>query len=229
MKRFYKEVTVTDGPYQILLDGRPVKTPMRAALALPTKALGEAVAAEWRSQGDEIDPHSMPLTKLANTAIDRVAGHEAAVIDQIMGYTTDLLCYRAGHPAALVARQSAEWDPILAWAGESLGAHLEARTGIVHFAQPPEAVAALRLAVAAYDPAVLAALHHTATILGSLVLALAMAAGRLTAAEAFALSQLDDRFQVEQWGVDCEAAARAAALAADLAATERFIRLAKCF
>lgn len=226
MQRFYKDVSVSPAG-EILLDGRPVRTPARAPLALPARALAEAVADEWRAQADAFDPHSMPLTKLANTAIDRVAGQKGAVVDQIMAYTTDLLCYRAGHPAALVKRQSDEWDPILAWAAEKLGARLETRTGPVHFHQPPEAVAALRRAVEAQNPAVLAGLQHAATILGSLVLALAMAEGRLTAAEAFALSHLDERFQAERWGVDAEAAARAAALAAELATTAEFIRLAK--
>lgn len=226
MKRFYKEVQVSDAG-EVLLDGRPVKTPKRATLALPTQALAEAVADEWRAQGDEIDPHSMPLTKLANTAVDRVAGREAAVVDQIMAYTTDLLCYRAAHPVALVARQSAEWDPILAWAAERLGARLEVRTGAVHFDQPPEAIAVLRRALTGYSPSVLAGLHHAVTILGSLVLALALAEGRLTAAEAFDLSQLDERFQAERWGVDSEAAARAEKLAVELVTAETFIRLAR--
>lgn len=226
MKRFYKEVQVSDDR-RILLDGRPVKTPKRAELKLPTPALAEAVAAEWRGQGNEIAPAGMPLTKFANTAIDRVAGQEAAVIGQILAYANDHLCYRAAAPADLAARQAAEWDPLLSWAEARFGARLATQAGITHFPQPPEAVAALRRAVEAQPPFALAALHNAATLTGSLVLALALAEGRLSAAEAFAFSQLDERYQAERWGEDPEAAKRAAALAAELADTERFIRLVK--
>jgi chaperone required for assembly of F1-ATPase len=228
MKRFYKEASIAEGEggFAILLDGRRVKTPMHAALVLPTAALAEAVAEEWRAQGGQIVPHAMPLTKLANTAIDRVAGHEAAIVDQVMAYANDLLCYRAAAPADLAARQATEWDPLLAWAAERFGAKLTTQTGITHFQQPPEAVAALRRPVEAQNPFTLAALHNAATILGSLVLALAVAEGRLAAGEAFALSQLDERYQAERWGEDHEAVQRAQALAAELAAAERFIQLA---
>ena len=226
MKRFYKEVTVTAAPHQIHLDGRPVKTPMRAALALPTASLADAIADEWRAQGEAIHPHSMPLTKLANTAIDRVAAMTGTVTDQIVAYTNDLLCYRAAEPADLVARQSAEWDPLLDWAAERYGVRLEVRTGITHFAQAPDVVAALRRAVEAYDPFRLTGLHTAATILGSLVLTLALAEGRLDAEAAFALSQLDERYQAERWGEDHEAATRAANLLAELQAVERFLKLA---
>lgn len=227
MKRFYSTVTVSSAPYQVLLDAMPLKTPKRAMLLLPTQRLAEAVAGEWRGQGEEIDAHSMVLTKLANTAIDRVAGREAEVAEAVMAYTTDLLCYRAGAPADLVARQSAGWDPLLAWAAERFGAKLETRTGITHFDQKPEAVAALSAAVSAYDAFGLSALHTAVAILGSLVLGLALAEGRLTAQTAFAASQLDEHYQAEKWGEDQEAAKRAAGLLAELTAVERFLRLAK--
>lgn len=229
MKRFYKEVTVAKGEsgYAIQLDGRSVKTPQKVTLALPTQQLAEVVAEEWRGQGEEIDLHSMPLTKLANTAIDRVTGHEAMAINQIMAYTNDLLCYRAAAPADLAARQAVEWDPMLAWVAERYGARLVTQAGITHFPQPPEAASALRRAVEALDAFSMAALHHASTILGSLILALAIAEGRLTAAEAFALSQLDERYQAERWGEDHEAVRRAQGLAAELAAAERFLRLAR--
>lgn len=228
MKRFYKEVTVakSDRGFAIHLDGRALKTPRRAALELPAQQLAEAIAEEWRGQGAEIDPHSMPLTKLANTAIDRVKGHEAAVIDQIMAYANDHLCYRAAAPADLAARQASEWDPLLTWAAERYGARLTTQAGITHFPQAADAVATLRHAVEAHDPFTLAALHAAAAILGSLVLALALAESRLSAAEAFALSQLDERYQTEHWGEDAEAAQRAKGLATELAAAERFMRLA---
>lgn len=227
MKRFYKDVTVSDAPYQILLDGRVVKTPMKVALALPNRALAEAVAAEWRGQGEELDPDTMPLTKFANTAIDRVGAMRADVVDQILAYANDLLCYRASAPKELVARQAAEWDPLLAWAKERYGAELTVQTGIVHFNHSDEAYAALRQAVEAFDPFLLAALHTTASILGSLVLALALADGRIDAETAYALSTLDERYQVEHWGTDAEAEARAAGLLEEIQTAERFMRLAK--
>jgi len=227
MKRFYKDVAVSAAPFQILLDGRSVKTPMRAALALPTRALAEAIAEEWRGQGDEILPATMALTKLANTALDRVAAMQDEVISQIAAFSNDTLCYRAAAPADLAARQAAEWDPLLAWASERYGVRFEVRAGLTHFAQPPETVAALRAAIAAYDVFALSALHTAASILTSLVLALALAEGRLDGEEAFFHSQLDERYQVEQWGEDREAALRTRALLAELMAAERFLRLAR--
>jgi chaperone required for assembly of F1-ATPase len=218
MKRFYKTVTVSDAPFRIMLDGRPVKTPARAAL--------EAIAEEWRVQGDEIAPGAMALTKLANTALDRVGTMLEPVRGQVMHFANDLLCYRADHPAALVARQSAEWDPLLAWAAARYGVRFEVRTGIVHFSQSDETLTALRTAVAAYDPFALTALATVAPILGSLVLTLALAEGHRDAEAAFALSQLDDRYQAERWGQDEEAATRATALLAEVKVAESFLRLA---
>ncbi|GAA0557333.1 ATP12 family chaperone protein [Rhizomicrobium electricum] len=227
MKRFYKEVSVSAAPFRILLDGRPVKTPARAPLELPTLAFAEAIAEEWREQGDEIAPDAMVLTKLANTALDRVAPMREGVIGQVMGFLNDLLCYRAEHPAELVTMQSAEWDPLLDWAAERYGVRLRTRPGIVHFAQSDEAVAAFRRAVEAYDPFALTALATVAPILGSLVLALALAEGRLDAEAAFSLSQLDERFQVERWGRDTEAEKRAAGLLDAVKVAESFLRLSK--
>jgi chaperone required for assembly of F1-ATPase len=230
MKRFYTNVSVgpaKEGVHSVLLDGKPIKTPKRAGLALPTRALAEAVAGEWRDQGDKIVPAAMPLTKLANTAIDRVFGRETDVVDKIVAYANDHLCYRASGPTDLVARQSAAWDSLLAWAGKRFGAKLVTGTGVSHIAQPEEAIAALRSAVAAYDGFVLAGLHNAVTILGSLVLGLAVAEGRLDAAEAFALSQLDERYQAENWGEDAVAAARSRTLSAELSAAVRFMVLAR--
>ena len=226
MKRFYKDVTVSAAPFQILLDGRPVKTPMKAALTLPTAALAEAVADEWRAQGEEIAPGAMVLTKLANTALDRVAPMQDAVAGQVMSFANDLLCYRAERPSALAALQSTEWDPLLDWVRERYGVRLRTRPGIVHFFQSDETLAVLRAAVEAYDAFQLTALASAAPILGSLVLTLALAEGRLDAEAAFALSQLDERFQADRWGEDQEAADRAAALLAELKAVEKFLRLA---
>jgi chaperone required for assembly of F1-ATPase len=226
MKRFYKEVTVSDAPHRILLDGRAVKTPLRVALTLPTLALAEAVAAEWRAQGDEIQPHKMPLTKLANTAIDRVSAMRDEVVSQIVAYANDTLCYRAAFPADLAARQAAEWEGPLDWLATRYGVRLATQIGVTHFAQSPDTVAVLRQALDAYDPFVLAALHNSATILASITLTLALAEGRLSAPEAFALSQLEERFQAERWGIDEEAAQRAEGLLAELVAAETLVRLA---
>ena len=228
MKRFYKQVScVGDAKYSVLLDGKPVKTPLRAKLALPTHALGEAVAEEWRAQGGDILPHTMPLTKLANTAIDRVAGHKAEIVEKVLAYTNDHLCYRAEGPQELVARQNEEWNPLLDWTKERFGTRLKTAAGVKHIAQSQDAVAAFRRALAAYDPFVLTAVHGAATICGSLVLALALAEDRLDADEAFMLSQLDERYQAEKWGQDAQAAARGRALAAELTAAARFMKLAR--
>ncbi|GAA0538378.1 chaperone required for assembly of F1-ATPase [Rhizomicrobium palustre] len=227
MKRFYKAVSVSAAPYQILLDGKAVKTPMRLALTLPSQALAEAVAEEWRGQGEEIKPDTMPLTKLANTALDRVSELREEVIHQIAAYANDNLCYRADAPADLAARQKAEWDPLLKWAEKRYGVSFEIRSGVTHFSQSFETVEALYAALTGYDDFALAALHNAATILASLVLTLALAEQRLSAEEAFALSQLEERYQAEQWGEDEEAAQRTEALRTELIAAETFLRLAK--
>jgi chaperone required for assembly of F1-ATPase len=226
MKRFYKEVTVASAGYTIQLDGRSVKTPMRVPLTLPTEALAEAVAEEWRSQGETVEPHAMLLTKLANTAIDRVAGHKAEIVAKVVSYANDLLCYRAAAPEDLVQRQTEAWDPLLAWALERYGVRFNTGTALRHIAQPPETLAALRQAVSAYDPFQLTALHNAATILGSLVLTLALAEDCLDAETAFALSQLDESYQAEKWGEDAAATARADALAAELSTCADFFKLA---
>ena len=233
MKRFYKNVTVFsrsgEGAYGWLvhLDGRAIKTPKRARLSLPNRMLAEAVAEEWQCQGDEVNPEMMPLTRLANTAIDRVFGREADVVDKVLAFANDHLCYRAAAPADLAARQDAAWNPLLDWAAQRYGARLATGTGVAPIAQPEDAIAALRTAVADYGPFALAGLHSAVTILGSLVLGLALAEERLGAEEAFALSQLDERYQAEHWGEDGEATARARALAAELDAAARFMALAK--
>jgi chaperone required for assembly of F1-ATPase len=227
VKRFYKDVTVSAAPYRILLDGRPVKTPAKGALELPTLALAEAIAEEWRAQGDKIVPDAMVLTKLANTALDRVTPLREAVVGQVTAYINDLLCYRAERPSGLAARQAAEWDPLLDWAATRYGVRFETRLGIVHFAQSPETIATLRTAVQAYDAFALTALATVAPILGSLVLTLALAEGCLDAAAAFALSTLDERFQAERWGEDAQAQQRAEGLLAAVKTAEKFLILAK--
>jgi chaperone required for assembly of F1-ATPase len=213
--------------FLVFLDSRPAKTPLRAKLALPTRALADAVSEEWRAQGDDIRPHTMPLTRLANTAIDRVHGYKNEVVDKILAYTNDHLCYRAERSDDLAARQDEAWNPWLDWAAETYGARLRTGIGVRHIMQPEDAVAALRRAVAAHDAFALAGLHSAATICGSIVLALGLANGRLDAAEAFALSQLDERYQAEKWGEDPIAVERARLLLAELSAAERFVRLVR--
>ncbi len=211
--------------FAVLLDGKPIKTPMRKTLAVPVRPLAEAIAEEWRAQGEKVVPQSMPLTKLANTAIDRVVERESEIIDVMVAYANDLLCYRAEGPDELAARQNENWNPLLEWVAERHGVRLNTAIGISHIKQPEESVAAARAALAKHDAFALTALHNAATICGSLVLVLALGDRRLDAEEAFALSQLDERYQAEKWGSDAEAAKRTAALAAELDATVRFLRL----
>jgi chaperone required for assembly of F1-ATPase len=227
MKRFYKEVSVGE-ENNILLDGKAVKTPRGSTLALPSQPLAEAIAQEWQAQGDEIVPGDMPLTKLANTAIDGVAAQDEAVVAEIVAYARhDHLCYRTDAPPELVRRQSEAWDPLIDWAAQRYGAPLLVAKGITSIAQPEGSIAALHKAVKEFDPFSLAALHVAASICGSLVLALALADRRLTAGEAFAHSQIDERFQAETWGSDSEAVARAKHLAAELAAAAHFMDLSR--
>jgi chaperone required for assembly of F1-ATPase len=228
MRRFFKEAmaTAVAGGFTVTLDGKPVRTPGRSPLVVPTQALAQAIAAEWREQEGEIRPQALPLTRLANTAIDRVAAQRDAVIEEIARYGgTDLLCYRADQQIELAARQRRDWQPLLDWAAAEFGAPLRVTSGIRPVAQPEPSLTALRAAVAAHDAMRLAALHLATHACGSLVLGLALVAGRLDAARAFALSQLDESFQIEQWGEDAEQARRRAAIAADIAEAARFVLL----
>jgi len=224
MKRFYKAATVADG--QVLLDARPVKTPARQALVLPTGALADAVAAEWNAQGEDILPRTMPLTGLSNAAIDRVAPDKEAFARGLALFgESDLLCYRADGPATLVARQTAEWDPLLAWARRRYDVDFEVVTGIIHRAQPEATVARLSHAVAVRDAFELAALSPLVTISGSLVIALALAEDAIDTATAWAAATLDEAWQAEQWGEDAEATARLEARRAEFEAGYRLLTL----
>lgn len=218
-RRFWRAAglrPVPDG-FGIDLDTRALTTPAGNPLILPTEALARAVAAEWEALVEEIDPGRLPLTRAANSAIDRVAPGRDAVIDAIADYgATDLLCYRAAEPAGLAARQSAGWDPWLAWAANDLGAPLVAVTGVVHHHQPPRSLAALRAVVAEQDAFGLTALHELVTLSGSLVLGLAIARGALDPGAAWALSRIDEAWQIEHWGLDAEAEAAAEQRRADL-------------
>lgn len=229
MKRFYKDVTVVpvdERGWGIELDGRPVRTPAKNALILPTTALAEAIAAEWRAQGDKVDPRSMPLTGLANAAIDRIAPDLAAFARDLGRYAeTDLLCYRADGPDALVAREKAAWEPLLAWARGRYDIAFETTAGIVHRDQPPATVARLAEAVAARDAFSLAALSPLVTIGGSLVIALALAEDAIEAEAAFDAAHLDEIWQAEQWGEDSLATQARDARRRDFNVAADFLRL----
>jgi Chaperone required for the assembly of the mitochondrial F1-ATPase len=227
MKRFWKEVAVIeDGGFGIALDGRPVKTPARADLALPTRALADAIAAEWLEVGETIDPRSMPLTGLANAAVDRIAMIAEGFAADLAKYgESDLLCYRADSPAALADREEASWGPLLAWARRRFDVDFEITSGITHVPQPPATVERLAHAVAALDPMQLAGLSQLVTISGSLVTGLAVADGHIRAEDAWDAVTLDERWQAEQWGSDAEAEAALANKRRDFMAAARFLEL----
>jgi chaperone required for assembly of F1-ATPase len=204
MKRFWKEVAV-DAHRDIRLDGKPVRTPGRLPLVLPTDALAEAVADEWRAVGvgEEIDPRAMPLTGLANSAIERIAPDPAAFAAGLAAFgESDLLCYRAESPADLVARQAALWDPLLDWARTRYDVHFEVAAGIMHQHQPPATLARLREAIMARNAFELAALTPIVTISGSLVATLALLEGAASADGVWQAAELDEDWQAEQWGLD---------------------------
>lgn len=229
LKRFYKlaEVAEVSGGFAVHLDGRCVKTPAGRKLEVPFRALAEAMAVEWREQGEEIKPKSMPMTQLVSTALDRVGPERATILDQLTRFSdTDLLCYRAEAPQDLVARQTGQWQPLLDWAAEAIGARLVVTTGVIAVDQPAGAVAALAARLDGYDDWRLTAAQATCAAAGSLVLALALVEGRLDGERTYALSQLDETFQIEQWGEDTEAAERRAALRRDILAAERLLALA---
>lgn len=231
MRRFYKDAEV--GPpggngegLGIFLDGRPVRTPGRAVLALPNLRLAEAIADEWNAQGETVEPRAMKLTGLANAAIDRVAPDPAAFARGLAAYgESDLLYYRVEGPAPLVARQAERWDPILAWARQAYDVELKLALGVVHLPQPPETLARLGAAVAARDPFELAGLSPLVTISSSLLIALALAEGAIGLEAAWAAAVLDEQWQAEKWGEDSEAAKALAARRADFAAAARFLSL----
>ena len=227
-KRFYKDVAVKDegGEAVLLLDGKPVRTPGKAPLALPTRAAAEALAEEWRAQGDRIDPETMPLTRLANSAIDGVRGREQAVAADIVRHAgSDLLSYRPEGPQSLVAAQAKHWDPVLAWAERALDAPLRLVAGIVHVEQPAPSLDAIARRLEAFDTFGLAALHVMTQLTGSALLPLAVALGQLTPEEAWAAAHVDEDFQIAQWGEDAEAAGRRAHRKRDFDAAVRMLAL----
>jgi chaperone required for assembly of F1-ATPase len=203
-RRFYDEVTVRDDAagFAVALDGRPVKTPARRALAAPRRPLGEAIAAEWRAQTEFIDPAGMPMTRLANTIIDGVAAAQDEIAGDIIKYLgSDLVCYRAATPERLVARQSLHWDPILAWAKAALGAEFATAQGITHVRQPDEAIARASAAIPR-NPWRLGAVHAITTLTGSALIALALALGDIGLNAAWTAAHVDEDWNMELWGRD---------------------------
>src|SRR5439155_13332310 len=212
--------------FGIMLDAKRLLSPAKQPFAVPSRPLAEAIAEEWQAQGPELRPHTMPLMRLASTAIDLVAKKRDDVVAEVANFAgTDLLCYRAEQPVALAARQHAVWQPLLDWATLRYDAPLTVTSGIIPVTQSATTLRALAAAVAAYDPMSLTALHAITTTSGSLVIALAVLEGELDAEGAFGASQLDESFQIEQWGEDYEAAERRAALKADIGAAARFVAL----
>lgn len=228
MKRFYKEarVVAAESGFIIQLDGKTLQTPAKHELRVPSQALAAAIAAEWQGQGVTVSPITLPLTRLVSTAIDRVATRRNEVVAEIAKYAgTDLLCYRAEEPPELVERQRRAWQPLLDWAAERYDATLAVTAGITPLPQAPPALAAIERAVAEHDAMQLVALHLTTTACGSVILGLALIAGRISPDEAFAAAQLDETYQIEKWGEDAEQTQRRAALREDLGLAARFAAL----
>ena len=213
-RRVWTRTTLEEGAqgFAVALDGRRVNTPGKAPLLLPTRPLAEAVRAEWDAQREVVDPTSMPLTRAANSAIDKVAPQYQQVVQAVAAYgDADLLCYRAEAPNALAERQAQAWDPWIDWAQHELAAPLTVCAGVMHHPQPPESLATLSRHVSDYDAFALTGLYDLVTLSGSLVLGLAVAQGAATTEDAWAAARIDEAWQEEQWGVDAEAAEAQAA------------------
>lgn len=229
-KRFWTDATVTDadGGFTVLLDKRAVKTPAKAPLILPTEVMAQAIAEEWQAQTDKIDPNTMPVTRSANAALDKVRIQHAEVADMIAAYgDSDLLCYRADSPEELVARQAETWDPYLVWAEEALGAKLEPRTGVIHAGQDAASLARLSEAVHAFDPFELTAFHDLVALTGSLILGFAAERTWAESSSIWSASRVDENWQIEQWGEDEEAQATEQVKKRSFEDALRFIQLTR--
>ena len=227
IKRFYKEVSAVPGPdgFQVQLDGRPVRTPGRRPLSVPGAALAQEIAAEWAGQGETIDPVSMPVTRLVNSAYDGVAAAMEAVGAEIVRYAgSDLVCYRTDGPVKLVALQAELWDPVLDWAKARFEARFLLAEGVMHVAQPPASLDAVAAQLPG-DPLRLAALSLMTTLSGSALIALAVLHGRLSAEEGWRAAHIDEEVQEEFWGVDHEAELRRQARWRDFRAAARLVEL----
>ncbi|MGO4389501.1 ATP12 family chaperone protein [Microvirga sp. 2YAF29] len=228
-KRFYKEAGVEerDGLFHLTLDGRTAKTPTKQVLAVPTRGLAEAMAEEWAGQGDEIDPATMPITRIVNSAIDGVVPRQTEVVDDLARYAgSDLVYYRASEPERLARAQGEAWNPVLDWARDEHGARFSLAEGVMHVTQPEESVAAVRRAVERIEsPFALAALHVMTTLSGSVLIALAHAKGPLDVDQAWSAAHVDELFQESVWGEDHEAMERRRKREADFRAASEVYRL----
>ncbi|MCG2840209.1 ATPase [Sandaracinobacter sp. RS1-74] len=230
MKRFWAVAQAREGAdgWEVALDGRPLRTPERALLLLPTGALAEAIAEEWRAVEGEVRPNALPLTGLGNAAVDLVAGDRAGFAAGLARYAaSDLTCYRADNPAGLVARQAAVWEPVLKGVEARHGLLFQRTAGVMHVPQPEETLTAIERLFAERSPFELAALQPIVSLSGSAVLALAHLDGALTSEEAFAAGALDEDWQAEQWGEDGEAAAVRARRCSEFASAARFLALSR--
>lgn len=226
-KRFYKSVAVTE-QFGIALDGRNVKTPLKAPLVLPNRALAEAIAAEWDAQKDFINPHVMPLTKLANTAIDRGAAERSKISTEILEFAgSDMVCYRAESPEGLVLRQTTHWDTIIAWARSDLNASFETVTTITHKRQSAAALRALENHIVTLDPFSFVTVHNLTTSTASALLATMLASGRISADAAWLAANVDEDWQIGTWGEDAEAMVRREGRLSEFLACAKFLKLAR--
>ncbi len=229
-RRFWKAATVEplERGWTVRLDGRPVKTPGKSDLVLPTRALADAVAAEWQAQETVIDPRTMPFTRAANSAIEKVAPQRAEVAQMLAGYgDSDLTCYRAAGPEELVERQAAAWDPLLDWADAEFGARLIPVEGVMHQPQPPRALERLAAPLVTMSDFQLTGFHDLVAISGSLVIGLAAARDAFGIEALWDASRVDERWQQEHWGEDEEAAEAAAAKRADFLQAHRLFHMAR--
>lgn len=227
-RRFWHEVGTVEGEtgFEVRLDGRPVRTPLKTLLALPTRRLAEAVAAEWQAQEGEINPGTMPMTRSANAALDKVAPQHAEVAAMLAGYgETDLLCHRAEHPEGLIDLQNKGWNPVLDWAAGRYGAPLAVVQGVLPAKHPAASLAVYHAVVSGVRPFSMTALHDLVTLSGSLVLGLWVAEGAGDPQVAWDLSRIDENWQISQWGTDEEAGEAAQAKRAAFLHAARFLEL----
>ena len=230
MRRRYKTVEVADvaDGFAITLDAKPMRTPAGHPFVAPTRTLADAVAEEWRAQGETVQPRTMPMTQFVATALDRVPLDRERIVGDLAAFAeTDLLCHRAADSEWLLKRQAEQWQPLLDWAKTVLGARFTLASGIMPVDQPPETLAAIRRRVAALDDFNLVAMQSLAGSTGSIMLAFAVAEGRLSAEDAHRLSRLDEDYQIERWGEDYEAADRRVAVHADMREAERLLSLVR--
>ncbi len=229
-KRFWKlaKAEACEGGFTVLLDARSVKTPAKADLIVPTLAMAEAIAMEWDAQDDVLDPGTMPVTRGANAAIDKVRTQRSEVVALLAEYgDSDLLCYRAVGPEGLIKKQTQNWDPMLDWAANTLGARLFVGQGVMHVPQTRDALSKLEAELAVFDDFALAAAHDLISLSGSLVLALAVTRDAISVDDAWLLSRIDEHWQIAEWGEDEEAAATEATKRAAFFDAARFYQLSR--